>query len=44
MAESPPETSADQRPVGWGDDDEATEAAAEDERLVADRPPHYDQE
>lgn len=45
MAESSPDISADERPVGWGDGDGDSSAAAEDEdeRLLADRPPHYDQ-
>jgi hypothetical protein len=40
-----PETSADERPVGWGDELEDPaygEGAAEDERLIAERPPHHD--
>jgi hypothetical protein len=40
-----PETSSDERPVGWGDEPEDPaydEGAAEDARLIAERPPHHD--
>ncbi|MES1170514.1 MAG: hypothetical protein ABUL47_07500 [Leifsonia sp.] len=40
-----PDTSSDERAVGWGDehDDPAYgEDGAEDERLIAERPPHHD--
>jgi hypothetical protein len=41
-----PETSSDERAVGWGDEAEDPAydegGVADDERLIADRPPHYD--
>lgn len=35
-----PDQTADERPVGWGDEDEADADA--DERLRGERPPHHD--
>jgi hypothetical protein len=36
-----PDTTSDEREVGWGDDvDDDTDER--DEELVADRPPHYE--
>jgi hypothetical protein len=40
-----PETSSDERPIGWGDEREDPaydDGAGEDERLIAERPPHHD--
>jgi hypothetical protein len=40
-----PTTTSDEQEVGWGDDLEAIEDdGADDERLEADRPPHYDRD
>jgi len=36
-----PETTSDERDVGWGDD---LSDDGSDDRLLADRPPHHDQE
>jgi hypothetical protein len=38
-----PQSSSDERPVGWGDDLEDDDRADED-RLNADRPPHHDRD
>jgi hypothetical protein len=40
-----PDTTSDEHPVGWGDEHEdpaCDEGTAEDERLIAERPPHHD--
>ena len=37
-----PDTTSDEREVGWGDDLDEVERD-DDERLVDDRPPHYDE-
>lgn len=37
-----PDVTSDEREIGWGDDLDAIERD-EDERLIADRPPHYDE-
>jgi hypothetical protein len=40
-----PDTTSDERAVGWGDDlDDAAERDSDDERLREDRPPHYDRD
>jgi hypothetical protein len=42
-----PDTTTDESEVGWGDDSAADDAEAEgndEERLKADRPPHYDRD
>jgi hypothetical protein len=41
-----PDTTSDEQEVGWGDDlsDDGSDEAADDKRLIEDRPPHYDQE
>jgi hypothetical protein len=36
-----PDTTSDERDVGWGEDDTADDAA-DNERLEAERPPHHD--
>ena len=36
-----PDRTSDERDVGWGDD-AADDRSADDERLLADRPPHWD--
>jgi hypothetical protein len=35
-----PDTTSDEREIGWGDD--LDEIEDDDERLTADRPPHYE--
>ncbi|HWB67447.1 MAG TPA: hypothetical protein VG708_11545 [Mycobacteriales bacterium] len=39
-----PDTTADERPVGWGDDRDEydDDADSDEERLAVERPPHYD--
>jgi hypothetical protein len=42
-----PESSSDERPVGWGDEREDSaydgdDGDADDQRLIAERPPHHD--
>ncbi|HEX3907042.1 MAG TPA: hypothetical protein VHW92_03840 [Mycobacteriales bacterium] len=42
-----PESSSDERPVGWGDEREDPSydedaGDADDQRLIAERPPHHD--
>ena len=38
-----PDTTSDEREIGWGDDLEAIDNDERDEdRLEAERPPHYD--
>ncbi len=44
-----PESSSDERPVGWGDeredpayDEDRNGGDRDDERLIAERPPHHD--
>ena len=39
-----PDTTSDERDVGWGDDmaHGDPDEADEDQRLLEDRPPHYD--
>jgi hypothetical protein len=39
-----PDTTTDEQEIGWGDDLVDDDAAAADERLIEDRPPHYDQD
>jgi hypothetical protein len=41
---APPESSSDERPVGWGDEreDPAYDEDRDDQRLIEDRPPHHD--
>lgn len=40
-----PDTTSDEREVGWGDDlDVVDDQGDHDEELAADRPPHYDRE
>ncbi|MBV9487617.1 MAG: hypothetical protein JO246_16415 [Frankiaceae bacterium] len=40
-----PDTTSDEREVGWGDDlDAIDESRSEDERYAEDRPPHHDQD
>lgn len=36
-----PDRTSDEQDVGWGDDP-AADRAADDERLLGDRPPHWD--
>lgn len=36
-----PDTTSDEREIGWGDD--LDEIEDDDDRLIADRPPHYDE-
>ncbi|HVW80813.1 MAG TPA: hypothetical protein VHB69_07750 [Mycobacteriales bacterium] len=39
-----PDTTSDEREVGWGDDlDDLGDDRDRDEELAADRPPHYDE-
>jgi hypothetical protein len=41
-----PDTTSDERDVGWGDDmaNRDPDEADEDQRLLEDRPPHYDRD
>jgi hypothetical protein len=40
-----PDTTSDEREVGWGEDVDADERGrSDDERLREDRPPHHDRD
>jgi hypothetical protein len=39
-----PDTTSDENPVGWGDEAASDDDLDDEQRLAAERPPHYDKD
>jgi hypothetical protein len=39
-----PDTTSDEREVGWGDDLASDDSRDDDDRLTSERPPHHDRD